>query len=82
MELNKMKYNNFIHADCIEFLNGFNTDKFDLTFMDPPFNQGKQYHNHDDNMDPKEYWKWMKNVCIVRTEAFGCSHQDSRCDTL
>ncbi|MHA1795958.1 MAG: DNA-methyltransferase [Promethearchaeota archaeon] len=51
-----------INMDCIEFLN--TTDyKFDLTYLDPPFNQSKNYNSHNDKMDPTEYWDWMKNVC-------------------
>jgi DNA modification methylase len=35
----------------------------DLTFLDPPFNQGKDYSFHDDNLSPEEYWAMMKEVC-------------------
>jgi len=50
-----------IHDDCFEFLK--NTEyNFDLTYLDPPFNQNKNYNSHDDKMDPIEYWKWMKDV--------------------
>ncbi|MEX0763902.1 MAG: site-specific DNA-methyltransferase [Nitrosopumilaceae archaeon] len=38
-------------------------EKFDLTFLDPPFNQDKEYESHDDNMPATEYWNWMKRVC-------------------
>jgi len=34
-----------------------------LTFLDPPFNQGKEYGCHDDNMPEKEYWDMMTTVC-------------------
>ncbi len=37
--------------------------KFDLTFLDPPFNQGKEYVNHNDDMPYEEYWGWIKEVC-------------------
>src|SRR3546814_5009153 len=36
---------------------------FDLTFLDPPFNQNKEYNSHNDNMEPSEYWNWMNSVC-------------------
>lgn len=39
------------------------TGKFDLTFLDPPFNQGKVYARHNDEMDEGKYWEMMKNVC-------------------
>lgn len=36
---------------------------FDLVFLDPPFNQGKNYRRFDDNKDFKTYWKWMLDIC-------------------
>ena len=35
----------------------------DLTFLDPPFNQGKTYDGHDDSMPNSQYWDWMDQVC-------------------
>lgn len=37
--------------------------ELDLTFLDPPFNQAKDYASHDDDMPEAEYWDWMKRVC-------------------
>ncbi|MCX8070822.1 MAG: DNA methyltransferase, partial [Thermodesulfovibrionales bacterium] len=34
-----------------------------LTFLDPPFNQGKDYNGHDDNLPDDVYWEWMKKIC-------------------
>jgi site-specific DNA-methyltransferase (adenine-specific) len=34
-----------------------------LTFLDPPFNQDKDYNEWDDDLPEEEYWKWMKEVC-------------------
>lgn len=34
-----------------------------LTFLDPPFNQNKNYSFHNDNLSVEEYWDMMKNVC-------------------
>ena len=39
--------------------------ELDLTFLDPPFNQAKDYASHDDDMPEAEYWDWMKKVCIA-----------------
>lgn len=50
-------------ADCIDFLKNSQSSSFDLTFLDPPFNQGKQYENHNDNMGDSKYWDWMQQVC-------------------
>ena len=52
-------------VNCDNFLTGNLEHTFDLTFLDPPFNQGKDYHGHDDNMDAKEYWDWMQKVCSL-----------------
>ena len=38
-------------------------EKIDLTFLDPPFNQNKDYAHHDDNMPDEDYWQMMKTVC-------------------
>lgn len=51
-----------IHGDCTKELVGLNTN-IDLTFLDPPFNQGKEYSDHDDNLPDEVYWQWMKEVC-------------------
>ena len=40
----------------------------DLTFLDPPFNQGKEYRGHNDVL-PESYWEWMKQVCGPRTRS-------------
>ncbi len=36
---------------------------FALTFLDPPFNQGKDYSYFHDNRPEEEYWQWMYEVC-------------------
>jgi DNA modification methylase len=51
-----------IHGDCVKELERINTS-IDLTFLDPPFNQGKEYAEHEDNMPDNVYWKWMQDVC-------------------
>lgn len=34
-----------------------------LTFLDPPFNQGKDYEYCDDARSEAEYWGWMTEIC-------------------
>ncbi len=51
-----------INIDCLDFLDSTN-QTFDLTYLDPPFNQNKEYNSHNDNMEPIEYWHWMEKVC-------------------
>ncbi len=49
-------------GNCLEVLPKIKT-KVDLTFLDPPFNQNKDYKYHDDNLSDKEYWDMMFAVC-------------------
>lgn len=51
-----------INNDCVKFLDS-TEHKFDLTYLDPPFNQNKNYNSYNDQIDPVEYWNWMKEVC-------------------
>ena len=51
-------------GNCLEQLkNKHFSETIDLTFLDPPFNQNKDYAHHNDNLSPGEYWKMMKDVC-------------------
>ena len=53
--------------DCARFLADTvkEAPPFDFTFLDPPFNQGKEYREHDDRLDDGEYWSWMREVCSL-----------------
>ena len=52
-------------ADIRDYLRSleFADRELDLTFLDPPFNQAKDYASHDDDMPEGEYWAWMEQVC-------------------
>lgn len=52
-------------ADSLDWLRSRSTHdkRFDLVFLDPPFNQGKEYRHFDDAVDPTQYWSWMSNIC-------------------
>ncbi|MHB8192631.1 MAG: DNA-methyltransferase [Bellilinea sp.] len=56
---------NIVDKDCVEYLNSYNNPRFDLTFLDPPFNQSKDYRSHKDNMPHERYWSWMTEVCTL-----------------
>ncbi|MDR0611003.1 MAG: site-specific DNA-methyltransferase, partial [Planctomycetaceae bacterium] len=59
------------NIDLLEKMNW----KIDFTFLDPPFNQQKDYALHNDDMPEHEYWEMMKTVCrsIYRiTNKGGC----------
>ena len=54
--------------DCKVFLEEIekkkiDVPKFDLTFLDPPFNQGKDYPSNKDNLKHADYWNWMTEIC-------------------
>lgn len=51
-------------TDCLEWLSSEELDvpEFNVTFLDPPFNQGKDYRSHDDQMNDDQYWEWMLNI--------------------
>lgn len=51
-----------IQGDCTKELEKLKAT-IDLTFLDPPFNQGKEYAEHDDNLPDEVYWQWMQEVC-------------------
>jgi DNA modification methylase len=51
-------YNN----DCLDCLKQNNDISVDLTFLDPPFNQGKEYRYFDDSLTDENYWIFMKEV--------------------
>ncbi len=51
-----------INNDCLKVLSELSTE-VDLTFLDPPFNQQKDYASHNDNLPKNEYWEMMREVC-------------------
>ncbi len=51
-----------IQGDCTKELDRLNTN-IDLTFLDPPFNQNKDYNYYNDNLPDEKYWEMMNSVC-------------------
>jgi len=49
-------------GNCLELISRIK-EKVHLTFLDPPFNQNKDYKLHHDNMSTYDYWEMMENVC-------------------
>lgn len=59
-----MKNYKILTGNCLEYLKKSGSlGKVDLTFLDPPFNQNKDYKFHNDNLSDKEYWQMMREVC-------------------
>ena len=53
-----------LEGNCLDVLgNNQILQSVDLTFLDPPFNQNKDYAFHNDKLSSEEYWEMMKNVC-------------------
>jgi len=51
--------------DCLEWLHEINkSDKsyIHLTFIDPPFNQGKEYRYFNDAQPDEQYWNWIRDI--------------------
>ncbi len=53
-----------VNEDCLEFLDKYSERNIHLTFIDPPFRQGKNYRFFDDSQPEKEYWNWLKEVLL------------------
>jgi len=51
-----------LEGDCLRYLRKGIKKEVHLTFLDPPFNQGKDYKYFDDEQHPKIYWGWLKRV--------------------
>ena len=53
-----------LSGDCASLLRQHtNIGRIDLTFLDPPFNQDKEYNAWNDSLPEEEYWRWMRDVC-------------------
>ncbi|MCX6379964.1 MAG: site-specific DNA-methyltransferase [Armatimonadetes bacterium] len=57
-------------GDCLERIERLKESGItvDLTFLDPPFNQGKEYACVEDDLPEEEYWKWMHAICQATYE--------------
>lgn len=55
-----------LQGDCLELISSsqlLRAETIDLTFLDPPFNQDKDYAFFNDNLPDVDYWKMMHLVC-------------------
>lgn len=51
-----------ILGNCLEVLPSLSKN-VDLTFLDPPFNQQKNYKSCEDDLPDEEYWQMIAEVC-------------------
>lgn len=50
-------------GDCLEYLNSYHTSRYDLVFLDPPFNAGKDYGNgFNDDKPLEDYYRWLRDI--------------------
>ncbi len=51
-----------LEGDCLQYLSDGSITDVSLTFLDPPYRQGKNYRFFDDNQPASKYWGWMKEI--------------------
>ncbi len=54
--------NKIITGDVLEVLRKISDNSIHLAITSPPYNVGKDYDNHDDNMKYKDYLDWLMEV--------------------
>ena len=64
-----MKKTEIYCADCAEWLGDVAPGAFHLSFLDPPFNQGKDYRKFDDKQADSVYWRWMTEILALTRKA-------------
>lgn len=55
--------------DCLTWLSNAPAESLHLSFLDPPFNQGKEYRHYDDKQNAEEYWQWMTDILVSLRKA-------------
>lgn len=53
-----------LEGDCLQYLNSGSVTDVSLTFLDPPYRQGKDYRFFDDNQPASKYWNWLKAILL------------------
>ena len=48
--------------DCLDWLRECTVKGIALTFVDPPFNQGKDYRFFNDAQPEEQYWNWLSKI--------------------
>lgn len=60
--VNRIGGNTIINGDCLDVLSSLDDGTVQLTFFDPPFNQGKEYAHFDDRQEHRPYWDWVQKI--------------------
>jgi len=53
---------NILQEDCFKWLFETTERNIHLSFIDPPFNQGKDYRYFNDSQPDEQYWDWLKEI--------------------
>ena len=65
MQVNKSAaYPKVLQGDCLEYIHESLIDNIHLTFLDPPFRQGKSYRFFDDGQPDNRYWALLEEVLL------------------
>lgn len=59
--MERARISKILEGDVLEKLNEIE-DRVHLTYLDPPYNQGKNYRFFNDNQSSRSYWRWIKNI--------------------
>jgi DNA modification methylase len=51
-----------LEGNCLKYLDDGSINNVHLTFLDPPYRQGKDYRFFDDNQPAWKYWSWLKEI--------------------
>jgi DNA modification methylase len=51
-------------GDCLKYLKEGAITNIHLTFLDPPYRQGKDYRFFDDNQPAWKYWSWLRDILL------------------
>jgi len=51
-----------LEGDCLQYLGNGSITDVSVTFLDPPYRQGKDYRFFDDNQPASKYWGWLKEI--------------------
>jgi DNA modification methylase len=56
------KWYKTFQKDCLEWLRECDQNDIALSFVDPPFNQGKEYRFFNDSQPKEQYWDWLRDI--------------------
>ena len=55
-------YCKVLEGDCLKYFSEGSISNIHLTFLDPPYRQGKYYRFFDDKQPAWKYWNWLEDI--------------------